>query len=56
VPKANVVVGGSIPGCKIATLPDGKLCHGGKVSHVCQKKIKLNFFLENHLLFGSILL
>jgi len=38
VPKANSVVGGSIPGHEIATLHDGKLCHGGKIPHVCQKK------------------
>jgi len=30
VPKAYAVVGGSIPGCKIATLPDEKLHCGGK--------------------------
>jgi len=37
VPKVNAVVGGSIPGCKIATLHDGKLHCGGKIPHVCQK-------------------
>jgi len=30
VPKANAVVGSSIPGCKIATLPNGKLRRGEK--------------------------
>jgi len=38
--KANAVVGGLIPGREIATLPDGKLCCGGKIPHVCQKKKK----------------
>jgi len=32
------VVGGSIPGCEIATLLDGKLCSGRKIPHVCKKK------------------
>jgi len=36
VPKANAVVGGSIPDYKIATLPDGKLRRGGK-SLMCVK-------------------
>jgi len=39
VSKANAVVGGSILGCKIATLPDGKLHHEGK-SLTCVKKNK----------------
>jgi len=38
--EANAVVGGSIPGCKIATLCDGKLRRGGKIPHVCQKNKK----------------
>jgi len=37
VPKANAVIGGLIPDCKITTLPDGKLLRGGKIPHVCQK-------------------
>jgi len=41
VPKANAVVGGLKPICEIPTWPDGKLCRGGKIPHVCQKnKIK----------------
>jgi len=36
--KANAVDGGSIPSHEIATLPDGKLCYGGKIPHVCPKK------------------
>jgi len=39
VPKANAVVGGSIPGREIVTLLDGKLRHGGK-SLMCVKKKK----------------
>jgi len=35
VPKA--VIGSSIPGHEIVTLPDRKLRHGGKIPHVCQK-------------------
>jgi len=42
VPKANAVVGDSIPSCKIATLPDGKLRCGGKnPSCVSKKKLLL---------------
>jgi len=43
--KANAVVGGSIPGREIVTLPDEKLCCGKKIPHVCQKrkKKKVNF-------------
>jgi len=50
VPKANAVVGGSIPGCKIATLHDGKLRRGGKLPHVCQKnKNKLERYEKSKL-------
>jgi len=37
VPKANAVVGGLIPGCKIATLPMGNFPVGEKIPHECQK-------------------
>jgi len=36
VPKANAVVGGSIPSREIVTLPDGKLCRREK-SLICVK-------------------
>jgi len=48
--KANVVVGGSIPSCEIATLPDGKTLLWKKIPHVRQKKIKMHIikFLEGY--------
>jgi len=40
-PKANALIGGLISSCEIASLPDGKLCRGGQIPHVCQKKKNL---------------
>jgi len=40
VHKANAVVGGSKPVSEIPTRPNGELCHGGKIPHVCQKRKK----------------
>jgi len=34
VPKANAMVGSSIPDPEIATLPNGKLRREGKIPHV----------------------
>jgi len=39
VPKANAVVGGSIPGHEIATLPDGEL-HREGINPSCVSKKK----------------
>jgi len=44
VPKANVVVGGLIPVCKIVTLADGKLRLGEKFLMCVKEKKKLLLF------------
>jgi len=40
VPKANAVVGGSIPGCESPPCLIGKLRRKRKIPHVCHKKEK----------------
>jgi hypothetical protein len=38
VPKLNEVIGGSIPGCKIISLLDGKLAKWSSTSYVPKKQ------------------